>query len=77
MPKKLSHCNVKTYIENKGDTLINKEYHTNKTLLDIKCGVCNENYKQIFDRFKQGYQHPGCQKKIIWENTWYIGDKLL
>lgn len=63
MPKKLSHCNVKTYIENKGDTLINKEYHTNKTLLDIKCGVCNENYKQIFDRFKQGYQHPGCQKK--------------
>ena len=63
MPKQLSYEYVKSYIQDKGDTLISKEYHTNKTLLEIKCGVCNKDYKQTITRFKQGYQHPGCQKK--------------
>jgi hypothetical protein len=60
MPKKLTHCEVKIYIESKGDILINDEYDNNKKLLDIVCGACNKNYNQTFDRFKRGYQHPKC-----------------
>jgi len=64
MPKKLSHCDVKTYIESKGDVLISYKYDNNKSLLDIKCGVCNKNYNQIFDRFKQGFQHQNCSNGL-------------
>jgi hypothetical protein len=60
MPQKLSYECVKSYIQGKGDTLISKEYNANKTLLDIKCGTCNKDYKQVFDRFKKGYQHAYC-----------------
>jgi hypothetical protein len=60
MPQKLSYECVKAYIQDKGDILISKEYHANKALLDIKCGVCNKDYKQVFDRFKKGYQHAYC-----------------
>lgn len=64
MPKKLSHCDVKTYIESKGDTLITLDYNNNKSLLDIKCGFCNKNYNQIFDRFKRGFQHQNCSNGL-------------
>jgi hypothetical protein len=57
MPVKLSHQDVRLYIESKGDTLISEKYDNNKNLLDITCGVCKKNYNQNFDRFKQGYQH--------------------
>jgi uncharacterized CHY-type Zn-finger protein len=43
--------------------LISKEYNANKTLLDITCGLCKQDYKQVLDRFKKGYQHQGCPKK--------------
>jgi hypothetical protein len=60
MPVKLSHNDVKSYIESKGDTLISEKYDNNKNVLEITCGVCKKNYSQNFDRFKQGYQHQNC-----------------
>jgi hypothetical protein len=60
MPKRLTYYEVKSYIESKGYTLISKEYHTNTTLLFIKCCNCANEYKQTLDRFKRGYQHPNC-----------------
>jgi hypothetical protein len=63
MPKQLSYEYVKAYIQDKGDTLISKEYHKSITLLEIKCRLCNEVYKQTITRFQRGYQHGGCPKK--------------
>ena len=65
MPVKLSHNDVKTYIESKGDTLISEKYDNNKNVLDITCGVCKKNYNQNFDRFKQGYQHQHCSNGLL------------
>jgi len=42
--------------------LISKEYINNLKLLDLKCGKCNEIYKQTFGRFSLGYYHPNCTK---------------
>jgi hypothetical protein len=64
MPVKLSHNDVKTYIESKGDTLISEKYDNNKNVLDITCGVCKKNYNQNFDRFKKGYQHAYCSNGL-------------
>lgn len=60
MPKRLTYYEVKSYVENKGYTLISKEYHNNTTLLIIRCCNCTNEYNQTFDRFKKGYQHPNC-----------------
>lgn len=60
MPKQLSYEYVKEYIQDKGDTLISKEYHKSITLLEIKCGVCNKDYTQTITRFQRGYQHAYC-----------------
>ena len=73
MPVKLSHNDVKTYIESKGDTLISEKYDNNKNVLDITCGVCKKNYNQNFDRFKQGYQHQYCVKERFGGHIWSGG----
>lgn len=62
MPIKLSLLEVSLYIENNGDKLISKEYHNNKSILDITCGECNINYVQTFDRFKRGFKHKHCNR---------------
>lgn len=61
---KIAYDKVKLYIESKGDTLISPEYKNNKVLLDIKCGRCNGDYQQTYDRFKRGYQHAYCGTNI-------------
>jgi hypothetical protein len=60
MPHKLSYKYVFEYIKEKGYELLSTEYTTSKSLLDIKCGICNEIYKQSFSSFKEGYYHPFC-----------------
>ena len=64
MPKQLTYEYVKSYIEGKGDTLVSLEYDNNKGLLDIVCGVCNQQYKQTLDRFNRGYQHQNCPVRL-------------
>ena len=64
MPKQLTYEYVKSYIESKGDTLVSLEYGNNEGLLDIVCGVCNQQYKQTLDRFNRGYQHQNCLLRL-------------
>jgi len=64
MPKQLSYEYVKSYIEGKGDTFVSLKYDNNKELLDIVCGVCNQQYKQTLDRFNRGYQHQNCPVRL-------------
>lgn len=64
MPKQLTYEYVKSYIEGKGDTLVSLEYNNTKRLLDIVCGVCNQQYKQTLDRFNRGYQHQNCLHRL-------------
>ena len=55
---------VRKFIKENGDELISDGYVNSKQLLDIKCGACNEIYKQNLDRFKGGYQHARCPAKL-------------
>jgi len=64
MPKQLTYEYVKSYIEGKGDTLVSLKYDNNKELLDIVCGVCNQQYKQTLDRFNRGHQHQNCPVRL-------------
>jgi len=61
MPKKLSFEYVKGYISDKGYTLLSTSYTRSNQDLDMKCAVCNKEYKQRFDRFQMGYYHPHCK----------------
>ena len=61
MPKKLSFEYVKGYISDKGYTLLSTSYTRSNQDLDMKCAVCNKEYKQRFDRFQMGYYHPRCK----------------
>lgn len=71
-PVRFTYEDVKTYIEEHGDILLSTDYKNSKTLLDIKCGNCDENYKQNFNSFKQGIQHPRCPNNAkIWEKLSY------
>jgi hypothetical protein len=54
MPARLTYEEVYEYIRSKGYELLSKEYNHAKEKLNIKCGVCHEEYKQVF-----GY----CQNK--------------
>jgi hypothetical protein len=63
MPKKLEYQDVYDYIKSKGYELISKEYVNVKTLLEIKCGVCNKIYHQYFRSFREGCLHPYCQNE--------------
>jgi len=67
MPDKLTYNYVFKYIKEKGYELVSTEYRNLKSLLDMKCRLCNETYKQSFSNFKQGYYHPFCinSKKIL------------
>ncbi len=65
---KLKYEYIKSII-NKEDTLISKEYISNKCLLDIQCGRCNLNYTQTYDRYQRGFRHKECKNKIIQINT--------
>jgi hypothetical protein len=60
MPAKLCLQDVKSYIDSKGDVLVSKNYDNNKSILDITCGTCKNNYNQTFDRFRRGFQHKHC-----------------
>lgn len=63
MPKKLTYQEVYDFIKSKGDELISKEYINSKKILEIKCGVCNQNYNQLFRLFREGRHHPYCQNE--------------
>jgi hypothetical protein len=67
MPHKLTYNYVFEYIKEKGYELLSTEYRNLKSLLDMKCRICNERYKQSFSSFKQGYYHPFCvnSEKIL------------
>ena len=60
MPKRLTYQDVYDFIKSKGDELISKEYINSKNILEIKCGVCNKLYKQLFRIFREGRYHPYC-----------------
>ena len=64
MPSKLTYEYVKSYIKGKGDTLVSLKYDNNKELLDIVCGVCNQQYNQTLDRFNRGHQHQNCPVRL-------------
>ena len=59
MPNKLRFEYIKDFI-NKEELLISTEYINSKTLLEIKCNICKENYEQIFSRYKNGHRHQKC-----------------
>ena len=63
MPKRLTYQDVYDFIKSKGDELISKEYINSKNILEIKCGVCNKLYKQLFRIFREGRYHPYCQNE--------------
>jgi len=63
MPKRLSYQEVYDFIKSKGDELISKEYINSNKLLEIKCGLCNKLYKQVFRIFREGRYHPYCQNE--------------
>jgi len=69
MPKKLSFEYVKEYISDKGYTLLSTSYTRSNQDLDMKCAVCNKEYKQRFDRFQMGYYHPHCINNTIFKNA--------
>ena len=64
MPPKLDFKRVKEFIESEGCELLSVDYRTNKQLLDVKCGDCEETYQQTFDRFKRGNRHKVCSGKV-------------
>ena len=64
MGVKLKYDDVKSFID-KYDTLISKEYISNKNLLEIKCGNCHLNFFQTYDRYKRGFRHNKCKNKTI------------
>jgi len=68
MGKKLKYEDVKNYI-NQNDKLISTNYISNKSLLEIQCGICYLNYTQTYDRYLRGFRHSNCKKKIINKNT--------
>jgi hypothetical protein len=69
MPNKLTFEYVQEFI-NKDELLISKEYINNKSLLQIQCNICKENYNQNFDRYKRGHRHQKCtHNKIINSKT--------
>lgn len=61
---KLTFEFVQEYIKSQGEVLISTEYINNKKLLEIKCKLCDEIYEQIFDRYKRGFTHRRCSKKV-------------
>ena len=63
MPARLTYEEVYEYIQGKGYELLSKEYNHSKEKLHMKCGVCHEEYKQLFGNFKKGHFHPYCQNK--------------
>jgi len=63
MPARLTYEEVYEYIHSKGCELLSKEYRTATALLDIRCGVCHKEYKQLYSNFKKGYFHPYCQNE--------------
>ena len=62
MPNKLTHAFVKEVIEKAGCELISTTYVNNRTLMDIKCGNCEEQYQQRFYNFQLNPVHPHCPK---------------
>lgn len=64
MPNKLTFEFVQEFI-NKEELLISKEYKNNKSLLEIQCNICKENYNQNFDRYKRGHRHQECTRYQI------------
>lgn len=60
---KLSIADVKKFIEDSGEKLVSTEYINNKTLLNIVCKTCKNNYEQTFDRYKRGNRHQKCLSK--------------
>lgn len=63
MPKKLTYQEVYDFIKNKGYELLSKEYISSKKQLEIKCRVCQKNYKQTLTNFTKGYYHPYCENE--------------
>jgi len=63
MPKRLTYQEVYDFIKSKGDELISKEYINSKKVLEIKCGVCQKTYNQVFCSFREGRYHPYCQNE--------------
>jgi hypothetical protein len=63
MPQRLKYDFIKSII-NKEDQLISDNYTNNKQLLEIKCNLCNQMYKQTFDRYYRGYRHKVCSNKV-------------
>jgi hypothetical protein len=64
MPKKLTYQEVYDFIKSKGYELLSKEYINSKKQLEIKCRVCQKNYKQTLTNFTKGYYHPYCENEI-------------
>lgn len=44
---KFTHEYVKNFVEEQGDVLLSTEYKNSKTLLDIKCNKCNEEFSNL------------------------------
>jgi hypothetical protein len=61
MPTSLNYEYVSNYIKEKGYELLSTEYNNTKSLLDMKCGNCNQVYKQTYQNFVKGYYHPFCE----------------
>jgi hypothetical protein len=62
MPRILKYDDVQSFI-NREDFLLSVSYSNSKELLDIQCHLCNEIYKQTYNRYKQGNRHQMCKKK--------------
>jgi hypothetical protein len=69
MPKKLTYQEVYDFIKSKGYELLSKEYINSKKQLEIKCRVCQKNYKQTLTNFTKGYYHPYCENEVKMKYT--------
>jgi hypothetical protein len=63
MPKKLTYQEVYDFIKSKGYELLSKEYINSNKVLEIKCGVCEKTYNQVFRSFRERRYHPYCQNE--------------
>jgi hypothetical protein len=62
MPKKLTHNQVKLFIENEGWKLFSKEYKNNNIKLEM---ICDQGHEQLktFNSFQKGYRCAICSGK--------------
>lgn len=54
---------IKTFIESFGDYLLSESYENVMSILEIKCGLCNDIYKKSFNAYQSNHRCKKCAFK--------------